>query len=175
MTYRIARDLRPGDVVFSCKGSGKQSAKAVVLSVRAVTRQVHLSTTRTCSRQWISLTLRFADGSTAERAVGPCRTLELVHLTNSGQDAEIAAKGERFRPMSPVQKIPEDPTQAIELMERELQTLKTQPWVRNFGRGTMMSGTAVANPTEESLQTIGLGYASLAGLAVRAAWQSRST
>jgi hypothetical protein len=75
-------------------------------------------------------------------------------------------------PMPPLgsQKIPESPREAIQLMREELNKLEGAPWVRNYQAGaTMSTGTAVAPQAGAAIQTIGLGFTSLAVFAVETA------
>lgn len=72
--------------------------------------------------------------------------------------------------MPPSQQIPESPREAIQLMRNELEKLEAQPWVKNYqGGGTMTA--AVQPQIASSIQTIGLGFTSLAALAVETAAQ----
>jgi hypothetical protein len=76
--------------------------------------------------------------------------------------------------MPPSQKIPETPREAIAVMRNELNQLENQPWVRNYQGGATMSagGTALAtSQVAQSIQTIGLGFCTLAALAVETAVQ----
>lgn len=75
--------------------------------------------------------------------------------------------------MPPSQQIPSSPIEAIRLMRNELNALENQPWVKGYqGGGRMSAETAVApNQTAQSIQTIAMGFGSLAAFAVETAGQ----